>query len=495
MSSKFRSLPIKFKMAVASMFVNAVVFLINIILLIGINNVSDRINSIYEANLDLNELSASVSSVQESMTEYLKTKTSDSLENYYRAAQDYAERIGALPETVSGSATARMERNLKSVSERYLNETDQTIEGKRGRNVEKYRTHYEEASTLFGYINTYIYSLNNSRFIENAEDYSKTVELFQIIEAVIIAIMVLVVITNGVLIMSLTASITQPLTELKGMADEVTGGNYAIEPIKVDADDEIGVVSKAFNGMVVSVRESIEKIRENAEEEQRHKEREMMMESHLKDAQLRYLQAQINPHFLFNTLNAGAQLAMMEDADRTYRYIQVMSDFFRYNVKSDAQNVTVRDEVELIDNYIYILNVRFSGEIGYEKEIDETLLDTPVPNMILQPLVENCINHGIRDMAGSGRITIRIWKEADDTPCISVSDNGKGMTEEQIRKILSGEKISGTAASSNGIGMDNVIARLRLFTGDADALEIRSAGEGKGTEFIIRLRQKEEADV
>lgn len=95
------------------------------------------------------------------------------------------------------------------------------------------------------------------------------------------------------------------------------------------------------------------------------------MEAHLKDAKLKYLQAQINPHFLFNTLNAGAQLAMMEGADKTYQYVQNVADFFRYNVKRDDEPVTLSNEIELVDNYIYILNVRFSGEIKYRKNIDE----------------------------------------------------------------------------------------------------------------------------
>ena len=98
-----------------------------------------------------------------------------------------------------------------------------------------------------------------------------------------------------------------------------------------------------------------------------------------------------------NTLNAGAQLAMMEGADRTYEYVQNVAEFFRYNVKKSNDIVTVREELELVDHYIYILNVRFSGDIHYGKEIEEDLLDSCMPSMILQPIVENSVNHGIRD--------------------------------------------------------------------------------------------------
>ena len=218
------------------------------------------------------------------------------------------------------------------------------------------------------------------------------------------------------------------------------------------------------------------------------------MEAHLKDAQLKYLQAQINPHFLFNTLNAGAQLAMMEGADRTYDYVQNVAEFFRYNVKKGNETVTVREEIELVDNYIYILNVRFSGEIHYEKKIEESLLSIQMPGMILQPVVENCVNHGIREMEGKGKIWLKVYQE-EDVVCISVRDNGKGISPEKIEKILNGtyreEKHVG---GSNGIGMDNVIARLKLYSEMDDVMSIYSDGENQGTEFVIYLKKKEEGE-
>ena len=219
-----------------------------------------------------------------------------------------------------------------------------------------------------------------------------------------------------------------------------------------------------------------------------------MMESHLKDARLKYLQAQINPHFLFNTLNAGAQLAMMEGADRTYEYVQTVADFFRYNVKGKKTEVTIGEEVTLVDNYIRILNVRFSGDIGYEKQVDKRLLGAPMPNMILQPIVENAVNHGIREMGDKGKITLRVYRE-DDNICISIGDNGKGISPENIDKILSGNwERKENQNDNNGIGMDNVISRLRLFSENDNAVEIRSEGENNGCEVIIRLpfNEKEE---
>ena len=491
MRTKFRNLPLQYKITSISLFLNMIVFAINLILLVSINNMSGRIDSVYRANLQLNELQLALNDVQENMTEYLNVKTSDALEDYYRSAQTYQNLIEDLDGKITLKPFGRMERSIYNMSEKYIEEAEQTIEAKRGRNVEKYRQRYEEASDLYGYINTYINSLNNEQFKENSENYREMINAFRVFEMIGNVILFTVIISNAVLILRLTAAIIQPLKSLTGMASEVSNGNFDIEPLPVYSEDEIGVVTKTFNQMVVSIQNYIVRIRESVKVEQQLKEKELMMEAHLKDAQLKYLQAQINPHFLFNTLNAGAQLAMMEGADKTYEYVKIMAEFFRYNVKKGSETVTIGEELELVDNYIYILNVRFSGDIKYEKDIDKKLLGVEMPSMILQPIVENCVNHGIRDMLGEGKIKINVYS-IENTACIRIEDNGIGMSEETIQNLMSGKPAEkDDKKSSTGIGMDNVMARLKLFVGSDDVMSIESEGEGKGSKFTIYLDMKE----
>jgi sensor histidine kinase YesM len=115
--------------------------------------------------------------------------------------------------------------------------------------------------------------------------------------------------------------------------------------------------------------------------------------------------------------------------------------------------------------------------------------------MILQPIVENSVNHGIREMAGEGRIRLSVYAQ-EDTTCISIRDNGTGMSAETIERIQNGS-YSASSAETNGIGMDNVIARLRLFTGNDEVMSIISQGENKGTEVVIYIQNRdwEESDV
>lgn len=495
-----RDLSLHTKIALILVTTGFIIFTVNLFMYISINSMVRRLDRVYQGNLQLNALEQALAEVQDSMTAYLNTKTYDSMEEYYRSEQNYRALVEELSGTVGNDAMKVMERNIRYMSEHYLELTGQTIEAKRGRNVEKYNARYERASELYDYISTYIYSLNNEQFKTNSYHYEALSVSFKSLELISNGILVCVLLCNVVLTIVLTRTITNPLKTLAAAADEVAKGNFGIGLLEVHSGDEVGVVTKTFNKMIVNIRAYIERIKTGMETERAMKEKELLMEAHLKDAQLKYLQAQINPHFLFNSLNAGAQLAMMEDADKTYRYIQHMAEFFRYNMKKNNETVTLGEEIELVDSYVYILNVRFSGEIHFRKNIDESLDGIRVPGMILQPIVENCINYGIRGIDREGEITLSVYGTGDSV-CISIRDNGIGMDREKIRKILSGslkgEDISG---SSNGIGLDKVINRLKLFTdcGDcSDVFDILSEGENMGTEVRIYLpfMEKEYEDV
>lgn len=181
-------------------------------------------------------------------------------------------------------------------------------------------------------------------------------------------VVIFIVAAVGVAIIILfVQSMIRPLTQLSSTAHEVAMGNLNVPILPVVCEDEVGVVTRSFNQMLDSIRIHIKQQRESIEKQAQMKERELLMETHLKEAQLKYLQAQINPHFLFNCLNAGAQLAMLEDAERTGVFLEKMADFFRYNVRKMEDDALLWEEVDAVDNYIYILNVRFAGDTIMKK--------------------------------------------------------------------------------------------------------------------------------
>ena len=324
-------------------------------------------------------------------------------------------------------------------------------------------------------------------FQENSSTYAVLRAVMRYLEISNSVIMIIIVAGGMLLFIQATRNMFVPLSNMAETAQLVGQGNFHVKMHDTDAQDELGTVTRAFNTMVENLDLYMARTKASMEKEQQMMERELLMENHLKEAQLKYLQSQINPHFLFNSLNAGAQLAMMEDAEQTGIFVEKMADFFRYNVKKGQEDATLGEELEAVDNYIYILNVRFAGDIHFSKEVDESLENVRMPSMILQPVVENAVNHGIRDIEWEGKIHLTVTGDADYIR-ISVKDNGKGMTQEQIEGVLSGNREHrNEEGDSTGIGMNNVISRLELYYEESGLMEINSEGEGKGTEAVIYI--------
>ncbi len=485
--SKKNKLSIGTKLILVFILTSAIIFFVNIYTYINVNKVMESIGSVYTSNAELNKLTDVLSSVQKNMYDFLDTRSSDALKNYYQSAENYKALLEQLNDTISEDNVKLMERKIRNMSYNYLDLTYKTIQAKRGRNVSKYTENYSDAREIFEYIKLNIYSLNNQQFKDNSNIYELNLVSLKYIEIIGIMIIVIISLFNVLLIIIMTKSITNPLGKLAIAANEVARGNFSIEIERSGNNDEIDVVSKAFNKMIISINEYIIQIKENMEYESSLKENELLMTNHLKDAQLKYLQAQINPHFLFNTLNAGVQLAMMEGAEKTSAFMEKTAEFYRYNTKKLSEDVRLEEEIEIVNNYIYIMNVRFAKEINYTEDINEDLLDIKLPSMILQPIIENAMNYGISDIEWEGKIKLSIYR-LDDKIRISIKDNGKGIDEDIIRNILSGKPIcEDQTKTTSGIGLRNVINRLKLYYSREDVISIISEGSNNGTEVIIHI--------
>lgn len=495
LTDAFAALSIRTKLICVFVLTILVMLLVNVFMYLNINKITVQLDEIYADNVRLNAIADALDGLQSSMTSYLNTKTTDAMEEYYKNEQNYADLIAGLQTKATGDELLLMERNIHYMSETYLTLTADTIEAKRGRNVEKYKAYYDDASQLYEYLQMYILSLNNRRFRTNTGDYEVLSDSLQYLEMVSIFIFIALTLCTLLMVVMFTRNITKPLRKLSDAAYRVANGELdQADMVEVHSMDEIGVVTVAFNRMLQSIPAYINRLRESLEKERQMKEKELLMETHLKDAQLKYLQAQINPHFLFNCLNAGAQLAMLEDAERTGVFLEKMADFFRYNVRKMEDDAMLWEEVDAVDNYIYILNVRFAGDIHYEKDVDEGIGDFRIPSMILQPLVENAVQHGIHDCMETGMIRMSIHKDGDDLE-ITVSDNGAGMTQEMIDSVMAGKaRNNGEDRYSTGIAVGNVIDRLELYYKQKGLLTIESDGLGLGTSVHITLPVEAEGD-
>ena len=453
-------------------------FVSNIFIYLQVNKIAGKMDTVYASNVNLSELSEALKHVQKDMGDYVSVKSSDSLESYYKSQQEYQEFLERLNDKTVDKPGKILEKNIRMMSESYLAVTQDAVQAKRGRNVERYREAYERALTLYQYINMRISELNELQFKNNSASYQTMREALRYMEVFNMVILMIVMLAGIMVLRMLVKDMVTPLTSLARTANLVGQGNFNVKMPDTDSNDEIGIVTRTFNQMVGSLEEYVAKVKEGAEKEQ--------------EARLKYLQSQINPHFLFNSLNAGAQLAMMEDAEKTCIFLDKMAEFFRYNVKKGLEDATVGDETAAAENYINILNVRFAGDIQFKESIDQRVLDVKMPSMILQPIVENAVRHGIRGMEENGTILLTVHG-CRDSIRISVRDNGKGMSRERILEVMEGRRQETPEdGDSTGIGLDNVVSRLELYYQQKGLVQIVSEGPGMGTEVIIHIPVKEE---
>ncbi len=204
----------------------------------------------------------------------------------------------------------------------------------------------------------------------------------------------------------------------------------------------------------------------------------------LRKAEFELLQAQINPHFLYNTLDAIVWSAEAGNEKQVIHMVGSLSDFFRTSLNRGKEIVTIREDLQHVRSYLEIQQVRYRDILDYEIDVPEELYEYRIPKITLQPLVENALYHGIKNRRGGGKITLRGFEE-EETFCIVVNDNGAGMPAERLAQVRRGLS-EGAPSEGELYGLYNVNERIRLNFGDAYGIEISSSYES-GTTVVVRL--------
>lgn len=201
-------------------------------------------------------------------------------------------------------------------------------------------------------------------------------------------------------------------------------------------------------------------------------------------AEMEALQAQIHPHMIFNTLEMIKWNIRMDKKDEAAHILIQFSKLLRQGIDNKDEMVTVREEMDVVGIYLDIQKHRFDERLKVEMKIDPEIEKARIPKYIIQPIVENSIVHGLRDKMGIMKISIRGYGEGRDL-LFEISDNGKGMDDETVRRILEGEESYGS--KSNSTGIRNVLKRIKLYYGSGYGLSIESI-EGRGTKIILKMQ-------
>ena len=463
----------------------------SVFILIISGNLISKMDDMFSANVLVEEFLQTMESVDENLAKYLSTDNSDSLLEYNKTRDDFLDQAHIMYDDTKGIYDQEdlIFKDISNMVESYIEETEAAVESKRLGNADQYIEQYSHANQIADYIKTYANRLNLSKVRVNTIQYLGMAEDLSRLGFTNILLIISVILLNIIMITNMTYKMTHPITKLASLAGEISKGNFDIEDIEVNSKDELSIMANAFNAMKHSIKDYIAKLHDKADTESELLEQQienLKIQSLLVDAQIKALQMQINPHFLFNTLNAGVQLAMLEGAERTSGFLDDISKMFRYNVKSLSRTVKLKEEIDSIRAYSNLIYVRFGDIIRFNYDIDCSVLELDVPPLIIQPLVENATIHGIGNLERGGVITISVVGDEDNVHIV-IGDDGVGMDECTRQRILNCEDFENKKSGhTTGIGVANVVQRLRLFFGVDDVIDIESS-PSKGTKIMLKL--------
>lgn len=261
-------------------------------------------------------------------------------------------------------------------------------------------------------------------------------------------------------------------------------------PYEDSGVEEVDALSTAYSGFVNRINRQFERIKQTGQLEKQLLEEEaknLRINNLLKASELKALQSRINPHFLFNSLNMITSLAYLEGAEQTTTVMELLGSYLRYNLDKFNKVVTVADEVENVRDYLRIQQTRMGAtRLDFSIEMDESAGSAKIPCLVLQPLVENSISHGLHNRLENGRVHIAATADQQMLQ-ILIEDNGDGMMEDQVRQLMQIQKENPlNQDDSDGIGVRNVIARLQLYYNGNVAVQINST-PGEGTTFLLKM--------
>lgn len=301
----------------------------------------------------------------------------------------------------------------------------------------------------------------------------------QLKAALILSVVIMVCAFIAVVILSaiLSEVISKPIILLTKKMQNTDIRNFAVTE-EIKRHDEIGLLQSSFDKMMLKNQDLVQ--------------REYRSEIEKKSAQLRALQAQINPHFLYNSLQMIAGMAITGKGKEIYSMVTALSDILRYAISFSEETVTLEKELQYLNSYMFIQNCRFDDRLEREIDISDEALKAYIPKLILQPLVENCFEHGLRERKGKWKIHIKAYLQ-EDSMIIEITDNGIGIAPEKMKEIqreLSDDS-RGALNGSVHIGLKNVNARIQLQSGKEFGVKVEST-QGEGTRITVRLKAVKE---
>ncbi len=298
----------------------------------------------------------------------------------------------------------------------------------------------------------------------------------EIIRNLTIVIMAVGIVLSVWLAIVLSVNVTRPLRKLRSLMRQAETGNLSVV-FPAEYDDEVGQLGRSFNKMVAQLHTLIE--------DGYHKQ------IRVQEAEIKAIQAQFNPHFLYNVLDSINWMARIHKIDDISRTVVSLGELLRFSIRKGKSLITIKEDMQQIDNYLLLQKMRYRDKLNVSIEVDDDVTGYYTLKLLIQPLVENAISHGLEMKDGPGTLRIKCRKDAGRI-WFTVADDGAGMDKEQLRRIQHDGSYSSARPGNTAIGLDNLRKRLELYYGNEAGMTIESE-KGVGTTVTLWIPIREQA--
>lgn len=448
----------------------------------------EQYDQILQRFLILNEIAQSTDEINREFREYLLVGSDDNLTDFNDYRHDILESQQQFNAVMSPDYDSSLSKNYYHMLSYFIDRMEQAIETQ-GHNESEHFLYREEAEKVSEWLNGTTLRLINQELEDYHLLHADTLQQNQTNLSFAVSAAMVLFLISLLFTYFMSKKILSPVRHLALQANELATGNFNVRDVDV-TNDEVGVLSQTFNQMKRNVAQLIEEMKQRAKLERQLKEQEIKnieTDRLLHEMELRSLQNQMNPHFLFNTLNIVSKMAYIEGAEKSSELTVSISKLLRYNLKHLNDDVTIADELEHVQEYIDIQQTRFSERVNVSVQTNTRYLNVPLPLLTIQPLVENAFIHGIDGKEENGKISIHIYDKLENV-IIDITDNGPGIDESTLEKIKAQSQTSqseGAKGHLTGIGLVNVRKRLAILYGEQGRMRILSSESGTTIRLVL----------
>lgn len=447
----------------------------------------DGARVIMDDNLACYKFQDSMENERELFARLLSNNTPENQSAYQLACQETKNYLNDLPYDYEkiGESRFGVTWNIINGYETYEKQREKVVSmssGDANYIKELYKTY-----NMQKYLELYANRLTKIVLMAGNDYYQVQISALQQMPYLLVVISLTAFVVLVIILRFFTGSIVKTMMQLATVSEKIERNDFSSPDVRWDGSDEIGHLVSAFNKMKSSTENYViatEEKRQVEEKLYRHELERAELEKRFSMAQLQLIKSQLNPHFLFNTLNMMTRMAQMEEAPVTEEMLVAVGNLLRYSLRTSNAFEPLEQELKVVRDYMYIQQMRFKDRLQWDITCDSTLYREEVPVFLLQPLVENAVIHGISEKEMGGSIHIKIEKSGENL-WISVADTGKGMEPEKLAAIRNAMETKGTGL---GIGLGNIYRRISAYY-EYGKVTINSS-ENTGTVVEIEFGQK-----